>query len=209
MSATTIHPAPCLVGLRPLWYKPARMADERPEEQLKASFLAEEPEAVEAVRGWVRAVVLGGWRLHDPDAAVQEIMLELLALGRAGRLDNPRRFRALVRTVARNTCVDLYRRRRFRASHEEPGLETLDHVSAGESSAEDRLIEKRKRSLARYVLQSLSDDCRELLKLVFAQELGARQVGEKLGISEGNVRVRTHRCLERARALRARFWADA
>ena len=45
--------------------------------------------------------------------------------------------------------------------------------------------------------------CRELWRLVYAEGLSAQDVGEKLGIKAGNVRVRVHRCLEKARAIYA------
>jgi RNA polymerase sigma-70 factor (ECF subfamily) len=190
------------------WYKAKRgMSERAPDADIREAFLAEEPEALEQVRAWVRGLVLGAWQFPDPEAVVQDIVVELLGLSRQGRVRRSTHFKSFVLTVARHTCIDHYRRRRLRDAVDAEVATPEDRPSDG-PSVEEAVIARQKRRMARYVLQSLDEDCRELLALVFGQDLQAREAGERLGLSEANVRVRTHRCLKRARALRARFWGD-
>jgi len=44
------------------------------------------------------------------------------------------------------------------------------------------------------VLAGLPPDCRELLRMVFVDRLSYREIGLKLGISEGAIKTRVHRC---------------
>lgn len=190
------------------WYKAREgMSERAPDDDIREAFLAEDPDALEQVRGWVRGLVLGAWQFRDPEAVVQDIVVELIAMSRQGRIRRSTSFRSFVLTVARHTCIDHHRRRRLRDAVDGDDLAPDDQRSEG-PSVEEAVIARQKRRMARYVLQSLDADCRELLALVFGQDLRAREVGERLDISEANVRVRTHRCLQRARALRARFWGE-
>ena len=190
------------------WYKAKRgMSERAPDHDIRDAFLAEDPDALEQVRGWVRGLVFGAWHFPDPEAVVQDIVVELLAMGRQQRIRRTTGFRSFVLTVARHTCIDHHRRRRLREAVD-GDVPDPDEQAGAVPSAEDAVIAKQRRRMARYVLQSLEEECRELLALVFGQDLRARDVGERLGISEGNVRVRTHRCLQRARTLRERFWGE-
>ncbi|MDX1388673.1 MAG: sigma-70 family RNA polymerase sigma factor [Acidobacteriota bacterium] len=153
--------------------------------KIRDAFLRDGTEAVEEVRSWVRAVVHGGWRFPDPDAVVQEIMLELVRLGRGGGIRKAPDFRAYVRTVARHSCVDAFRRERVRQT------QPLDDVyfeipGAPDGDPEQRYLEQRRR---------------ELLRWAHGDDMTSSQIAERLGISAGAARVRLHRCLERAREL--------
>lgn len=192
----------------PLWYKAQRgMSEDLPGHDLRAAFVAEQPEAIEQVRTWVRRLVRGAWQFRDPDAVVQDVVLELIGMAREGRIKEGTRFRSFVLTVARHTCIDHHRRARLREAGSSLD-DLLDEPVAPGTSAEDAAVAKQRRRMARYVLQSLSEDCRALLRLTFGEDLPAREVGERLGLTEGNVRVRLHRCLQRARTLRERFWGE-
>ena len=169
------------------------------------AFLREEPAAVATVRDWVEAMVRGGWRLPDHEAAVQEIMLELTQLMRRGRIPETDRFRSYVVTVARHTCIDIHRREALRATEELPPELPSSRIADDPEAA---LVARRKLRIARSILQSLTEDCRRLLSLVYGEGLKAKEVGERLGLSAGNVRVRTHRCLTAARAMREEWWPE-
>lgn len=168
--------------------------------KIRDAFLRDGTEAVEEVRSWVRAVVHGGWRFPDPDAVVQEIMLELVRLGRGGGIRKAPDFRAYVRTVARHSCVDAFRRERVRQT------QPLDDVyfeipGAPDGDPEQRYLEQRRRERLRFLWQALAPACRELLRWAHGDDMTSSQIAERLGISAGAARVRLHRCLERAREL--------
>ena len=171
-------------------------------------FLAGEDEAVHHVQGWVDGVVhLGRWRFEDPEAIGQEIVMRLLGILRSGRYEKRSSFKTFAFAVAKYTCVDLYRRQRLRArvetAHggpvpEAPAPEAADHPH--------RALERREDlELLKYVLQGLPEECRRLWTWVYGEGLSAADVGRRVGASAGTVRVRVHRCLEKARAFARRY----
>jgi RNA polymerase sigma factor (sigma-70 family) len=104
--------------------------------------------------------------------------------------------------VAKYTCVDIYRRERLRSRVEMEGHAT---VPAERSEAEQQrsLEERESREVLKYVVQRLPDECRRLWKWVYSEGLTAAEIGSRLGASAGTIRVRVHRCLEKARGFAA------
>ena len=51
----------------------------------------------------------------------------------------------------------------------------------------------------------MSDDCRRLWTLIYVEKLPSDTVAERLGLSAVNIRVRAHRCLEKAREIVKQF----
>lgn len=166
------------------------------------------PSALETVQGWIRAVLHGGrWRFGDPEAVAQEVLLKLLRIVGAGRIDDPRTFQKFVYSVTKNTCVTQYHRERRRATREQPdpGVEP-----PAPDADPGRDLERRDRlEAAAYVLQRISGRCRQLWDYVYVQGQPAEQIAETLGISVGNLRVRVHRCLARAREIYGEYAVGA
>ena len=175
------------------------------EDEMLAAFERGRPEAVAAVRGWVSQVVAHpGWRFADAESIVQDILLKLLDIARAGRFRGMSSFRTFATSVARNTCIDAYRRQRWRERAER------DYAAGGEPTVapidpETHRRTQERRELVRYIFQKLPEECRRLWVWIYGQGLAARQVGEHLGISETNARVRAHRCLQKARRVARDF----
>lgn len=156
-----------------------------------------EPAAVARVDGWLarasspfRAGLADEW----PDV-LQEVRLEVFKLLQAGRFRGESSLKTYVWKVCAHTCLDALRRRRRRPLHQpedeaEPlpasGPSPLDAVLAGE---------RQGRLLA--ALDAMSAECRELWGLI-VEGLGYREISERLGVSEGALRVRAHRCRKRA-----------
>ena len=165
-------------------------------------FLAGDDQAVFLVQGWVDGVVhLGRWRFEDPQAVSQEIVMRLVTTVRSGRYQRRSTFKTFVFAVAKYTCVDIYRRERLRSRVEMEG----QPVAAGRSEREPQcsVEERESRAVLRYVVQRLPDECRRLWKWVYTEGLTAAEIGSRLGASAGTIRVRVHRCLEKARAYAA------
>ena len=167
-------------------------------------FLAGESAPFHRVQGWVDAVVhLGRWRFPDPEGVGQEIVMRLLTIVRSGRYERRSSFKTFVFAVAKYTCVDQFRRERMRVKVE-------SHSAAAPESAADaeRALEERESlELLRYVLQRLPDECRRLWEWVYGEGLSAAEVGRQLGVQEGTVRVRVHRCLQKARGFAVQYAA--
>lgn len=170
-------------------------------------FLAGREEAVRAVQGWVEAVVRGGnWKFSDPEGMVQEILIQLLELVRAGKVHTPGGFLKMARTTARYRCVDAYyaqRRRRERESPDER-IETHPAVENDPGRALDQ--QERARALV-YIFQRLSQGCRDLWRRIYHERQTADAAASALGITAGNLRVRLHRCLKKAREIQQEFEA--
>ncbi len=166
-------------------------------------FLAGDDQAVYLVQGWVDGVVhLGRWRFEDSAAVSQEIVMRLVKTVRSGNYQQRSTFKTFVFAVAKYTCVDIYRRERLRSRIEMEGQAT---VPAGRIDIEPQRSLEERESLAvlKYVVQRLPDECRRLWKWVYAEGLTAAEIGSRLGASAGTIRVRVHRCLEKARAYAA------
>ena len=166
-----------------------------------AGFECGDGEAVLAVRKWIEGVVyLGGWKFEDPESVVQEILLKLVEIVRDGRFRGRSSFKTFATAVAKRMCIDVYRHEkpRYRFVSVDPAvLETRP-----DTAAPDRDLE-HKESLAvlRYIVQKLPEECRRLLGMVYREGLSAPEVARKLGITPVNARVRTHRCVGKARTL--------
>lgn len=175
---------------------------------LREAFLLGDPASVETVRKWVWGMVRGGgWRLSDPEAAVQEVVLRLLTLGRSGVIRSDSPFKSFVMMLARHTCTDIYRRERLRGRIEIGGAPVEAHA---EPPGAEAAVEREERlQLLRFVYQQLPEECRRLWRLVYSQGLPANEVGQRLGITPNTARVRVHRCLARAREIRSRYLAPA
>lgn len=183
---------------------PMSSAGRNPDE-IREAFLSEEAAAVASVRRWVGEYVQARWKLADPEAAVQEIVLELVRMGRAGRIRGNTKFRSFVLTVARHNCIDAFRRQRVRETVD-PGEAFFESCRAPDADPEVESHRRERLEQARFVIQGLDPACRELLGRFFGSDRKAAQIGDELGITAGNVRVRVHRCVERARELRRRFF---
>ena len=156
---------------------------------------------MEAVRGWVLAVVHGGnWRFADAEGVVQEVLLRLLQMVRAERVRDRGSFQKFAYSVAKHTCVRVYHRERRGGSREDPE-QYVDRLRS-DADPQQELESRERLDTMMYVFQRLPGACRELWGWVYGEQLPAAAVGEKLGISVNNVRVRVHRCLQKARAIR-------
>ena len=165
-----------------------------------AGFRLGGAEQIRTVRAWAETIVRGGnWRFSDPEGVVQETLLKLLRLAAAGRVRDPESFQKFVYTVAKNTCVTVYHRERSRARHEEPAGE-FDEPPAPDATT-NRLERAERLTMLREILQRLPEACRQLWDSIYRERRTPDEVASALGITPVNVRVRVHRCTEKARAI--------
>lgn len=134
-----------------------------------------------------------GLRLLQNDGSLAEEMVQetFVRLWRsASRFDASRgTVSRYVFTIARNTAVDLHRRKP-RGQREELG------ELAAEGDAFDRLVTSL---TVRDALQALAPSFREVLELTYDQALTQRQIADRLEIPVGTVKSRTYHAM---RALR-------
>jgi RNA polymerase sigma factor (sigma-70 family) len=182
-----------------------RNAGRAPDEVVSEGFVAGDPGAVASVRGWSAAVVgFGRWNFRDPDAVIQDILVKVLEIVRRGGFGGSSSFKTFVFSVAKHTCVDVYRHERW-ASTVEVNVPIEEDKTRAAEATDDGLHRADRIELLKYIFQKLPEECRRLWGWVYGQRLPTEDVAGKLGISAANVRVRVHRCLQKARAIGNEF----
>ena len=96
-------------------------------------------------------------------------------------------------TIARNTLTDYYRRNSSRRT------EALDDAPEPSATDEYEILKNPVNKEVYRLLQYLSDDERELLNMIYVQELKNPQIGEILGINAKAVSERHRRLLAKLR----------
>jgi RNA polymerase sigma-70 factor (ECF subfamily) len=158
---------------------------------------------VERVRAWIQVVIrAGAWKFGDPESVAQDVLVQLVRVVQAGRVNDPGSFEKYVYSVAKNVCVDVYHRERRRREVAEGDSESARESARDEAQAPDDDLERRERDgMLRYVLQRLPPACRDLLGWIHGEGANPAEAARRLGIEAGTVRVRVHRCLKKAREI--------
>ena len=172
------------------------------DEDLISRLLAGEPEVVELVRGWMR-LAFTPYRSRlasELEDVEQESLIDLLSALRAGRFRRHSRLRTYVRTYVTHKCID---RLRATTRREWLDVEDLDLTSQAPDPM-DRLTRSEATDLGLRVLEEMPDSCRELWQML-QQNMSYREMGERLGVSEGALRVRVLRCRKRALEMREKI----
>jgi RNA polymerase sigma-70 factor, ECF subfamily len=134
-----------------------------------------------ARRGLVRA----GRGVEDSEDIVQETLLAVHL--KRDSWDDSQPLEPWLRAIARHKLVDHLRRRGFREHLDiDDHLETLSAQTVEEGASAD----------ARQMLSYLPDRQRRIVEAISIEGFSARDVGQRLGMSEGAVRVTLHRALK-------------
>lgn len=165
-------------------------------------YVRGEASAVALVDSWICAAASPFRRRLAADwpDLLQEARLETLRLLQRSCWRGEARLRTYVWRVVGHTALDAVRRQRRRPVHGTE--EELPATPSPEPSALDRLVDEdaERRLLAR--LESLPQDCRDLWRCLL-RGAGYAEIGRELGVAEGALRVRAHRCRKRALAALA------
>jgi RNA polymerase sigma-70 factor (ECF subfamily) len=160
-------------------------------------YLRGDASAVGEVDGWIRAACGPYLRRFGEDAedALQEVRAEVLVLLRREQFRGESSLKTYLWRVACNTCFDLLRHRRRRPVMQ---VESMDELKpSGNASPLDRVLLRERRAQLLAVLESMTPECRTLWGMIL-DGLGYREIGKRLGVAEGALRVRAHRCRKRA-----------
>lgn len=150
-------------------------------------------------RYWDRVRLFALRRLRDLAAAedvAQEVIRVVSEALRAGRVDNLEALPGYVFRTAQYLCLQ-----RIRSSGREArALDRLGNEPAPDGRARDPLIaiigEERRFSVRRALSRLASAD-RELLTLIYFEEMDSAVASNRLGITPEAFRVRKHRALKR------------
>ena len=151
---------------------------------------------------------IGGLGIEEPDRSdvVQEVFIVLLGKMSSFQYDQQQSFRGWMRRITLNKCRDLLRARR-RVT--EPLLMELIE-RAGQNDSDFLTESEYRQSLAARALtlmrQHFSDTTWQACWLSVAEELSAKEIAAKLGISENAVYLSRARVLKRLRAELVGLW---
>lgn len=155
-------------------------------------------EIVEQLTGrfWDRLRYSAMRRLRDAALAedvAQETLRRTLEALRAGRIEKPESLPAFLFETARHVCMHRSRSfgREARAMQKASGgaeVETDEDALSG-------LISEERGAQVRRCLDRLQESDRRLLAMSYDEALGAEEIGRRMGLTAGAVRVRRHRAL--------------
>ncbi len=171
------------------------------DEEVVRGFLGGERSSISTIDGWIaRAAWPYQRRLaHRWDDVLQEIRLEVTRLLGQGKFRGDSSLKTYLWRVVSHTCLDQVRAQN---KHKWEDLDELDGAeqphSEGPSAAETRV----ERDLLLRVLDRVPYDCRNLWRML-AAGMSYKEMGDRLTVAEGTLRVRVLRCREKATTARA------
>jgi RNA polymerase sigma-70 factor (ECF subfamily) len=150
----------------------------------------------------------------DPSDVVQETFLDA-SQGLDRYLDErPLPFYPWLRQIALNRLTDLHRRHLLAKKRsvlreqqqalplpDDSFVQLVDRLMGSGTSPSNHLARKEGRSRVQQALEELGEKDRELLLLRYLEKMSAADIAAVLGISEGAVKVRHFRALEKIRKL--------
>lgn len=143
------------------------------------------------------------------DDVRQETMLRVLKHLRQGhRIAHPEQFGSFVNTVCKNVLFEFNRQQRRNAQTETRTTLPNNAYSANEPESksvpndlDEKLITVERKALVTEILSELSDKDRELLKMLFFDELDKDTICRTLNVSPEYLRVLLHRSKQRFQTL--------
>jgi RNA polymerase sigma factor (sigma-70 family) len=126
---------------------------------------------------------------------LQDVRIELLGLLRAGRWRGEARLKTYIWRVTAHTCIDATRRQRRRPVHEP--VEPDTPVASADPSPFDRMVDEGRERLLLEALDAVPPDCRDLWRRIL-NGMSYLDISRDLGVAEGALRVRAHRCRKKA-----------
>ena len=142
---------------------------------------------VERFSRYVYAICVQGFDLERADAedVFQEVFEKVYT--RLDKLRDAEALRPWIAQLTRRACID-----RFRLQGRQQPAETVEP-----EGVEDLVAMLDDALDVRSALDTLSENCREIIDRFFAQDESYRTIGEALDLPAGTIASRISRCLER------------
>jgi len=156
-----------------------------------AAFLRGDRARVGEIRAAIQSVVRS-FQFPDEELdrdLVQDVLSRILQNLSAGRFRGDSSLGTYAQKVAKYTCLEHLRRRRFEIRMDLESIPSRARWSQPEGSL--LRTEEHLRNLRLFA--ALSGESRELLRLIFIEGLSYDEIGRRLGVSEGAIKSRLHR----------------
>ncbi|MFI3259063.1 MAG: RNA polymerase sigma factor [Rikenellaceae bacterium] len=150
----------------------------------------------ESIRRLLSSSLEGNSGGQDIDDLMQESLIKCYV--NLHRYDPHYTFGQWIYTIARNTFIDLYRKRQDELSLDERFVSPPEERSP---NPEQSIINSQKRSQIEECIAHLSPRHQQLFKMRFLEEYSYEEIAEKLSMPLGSVKTNIHR----ARAQMCRF----
>jgi RNA polymerase sigma-70 factor, ECF subfamily len=138
-------------------------------------------------------------RLSDgmSDDVRQETLYRVLKTLRQGNgVQDPKRFGAFVNAVCNNVLLEFL----HKTARDASAVEEFPEISDGAPAADESLITEERKKAVGGILKNLPAKDREILRLIFFEEMNREEVCRRLGTDSGYVRVLLHRAKARFEA---------
>jgi RNA polymerase sigma-70 factor (ECF subfamily) len=143
-------------------------------------------------RRFARRIELYGWRHLGSRSAgedlVQQVILSVLSAVRGGRLQNPDSLAAFVLGTCRNVVSDARRKARKQRDLERDGVQ-------GDAVALPPVLDEADVVRLFGCMGALPEREASVVRMSFWEDRSADEIGERLCVSAGNVRVIRHRAI--------------
>ena len=136
----------------------------------------------------------------DAEDVAQEALRRAFEALTAGRIANPSALPAFLFQTALHIC----QHRALSFGREATALRKAEAAEISRRTEDDsltKLISEERRGQVRAAFERLGSDDREILSLTYVDGLKSAQIAQRLNLTEGNVRVRRHRALQRLSEL--------
>ena len=145
-------------------------------------------ELVDRFSRYVYAIATQAFRMppNDAEDVYQEVFARIY--DRLGTLRDPDALRPWIAQLTRRECLDRLR-----------SASRLTPVQDVPEEAEEMFDQIEEAFDVHHALETLSEDCREVIDRFFCQDQSYRSIGEDLGLPSGTIASRISRCLGRLR----------
>lgn len=179
--------------------KPTPEADS----QFAQLYVSGEKAAYKQVDRWISQVTnLSVWHFVDDVEDINSIVhLKLFSNLKAGHFRGESTFRTYVQRVTRYTCIDQVRSQRVARQVDPddlPGPSGIERPDTMHEAKEERQIFVK-------IFRAIGPECQKIWRMIFADSLNYKEIGEKLHLPEGTVKRKVHECKQMAIQLKERL----
>lgn len=168
------------------------------EKAIIGDFLVGKNPGYSTVLQWIESVLFfNGWGHRIDPADVRQEALSAVLINLRDDKYSGSGLKGYVQSTCKNLCLMALRRSYKSNCQSMEGIEVVDPAGTPETD----LLKVEEYERLKQVFSQLSSLCKRLMILKVFKKLKYREIGNRLDLSEGNARLRFHRCLEKAKNL--------